>query len=70
VSNEQVITQGIKALRAGKLHSYLVREHRRTLEELYDNFHKFSRLEVLLFRKLEQQKKGSQGERSLKTHQI
>jgi hypothetical protein len=30
--------QAIKALRIGKLHSHLVRECVRTLEELYDNF--------------------------------
>jgi hypothetical protein len=44
--------QAIKALHAGQLHSDLVREHPRTLEELYDEFHKFSRVEVLHFRKL------------------
>jgi hypothetical protein len=38
VSDEQAITQAIKVLRAGQLHSHLVREHMRTLEELYDNF--------------------------------
>jgi hypothetical protein len=30
--------QAIKALCAGQLYSHLVREHPRTLEELYDNF--------------------------------
>jgi hypothetical protein len=34
-----------------------VREHLRTLEELYDNFRKFSRSKVLHFRKLGQQRK-------------
>jgi hypothetical protein len=38
VSDEQDITQAIKALRAGQLHSHLVRERPKTLEELYDNF--------------------------------
>jgi hypothetical protein len=56
VSDEQVISKAIKALCAGQLHSYLVWEHPRTLEELYDNFHKFSKLEVLHFRKLELQR--------------
>jgi hypothetical protein len=49
--------QAIKALRAGQLHNHLVRECLRTLEELYDNFQKFSRSEVLHFRKLGQQRK-------------
>jgi hypothetical protein len=35
--------QAIKALRAGQHHNHLVRERLRTLEELYDNFQKFSR---------------------------
>jgi hypothetical protein len=38
VSDEQAITQAIKALHVGQLHSHLVREHPRTLEELYDTF--------------------------------
>jgi hypothetical protein len=38
VSNEQVITQSIKVLHASQLHSYLVRERPKTLEEMYDNF--------------------------------
>jgi hypothetical protein len=57
VSYEQAITQAIKALRVGQLHSHLVRERLRTLEELYDNFWKFSRSEVLHFCKLGQQRK-------------
>jgi hypothetical protein len=40
------------ALRVGQLHNHLVREHPRTLEELYDNFQKFSRAEELHFCKL------------------
>jgi hypothetical protein len=52
VSNEQARTQVIKALRVGQLHSHLVREHPRTLEELYDEFRKFCRAEVLHFHKL------------------
>jgi hypothetical protein len=38
VSDEQAITQSIKVLRVGQLHSHLVRERPRTLEKLYDNF--------------------------------
>jgi hypothetical protein len=38
VSDEQSITQAIKALHTIQLHSYLVRERPTTLEELYDNF--------------------------------
>jgi hypothetical protein len=59
VSDDQVITQSINALRVGRLHSHLVRECPRTLEDLYDNFQKFSKSEVLHFRKLEQQRKVS-----------
>jgi hypothetical protein len=69
VSDDQVITQAIKELHAGYLHSYLVREHLKTLEESYDNFQKFSRSEVLHFRKLDQQSKvpkGSEGSRPTK----
>jgi hypothetical protein len=44
-------------MRAGQLHSHVVRERPRTLEELYDDFQKFSRSEVLHFRKLGQQRK-------------
>jgi hypothetical protein len=38
VSNEQALTQAIKALHTGQLHSHLVRECPRTLEELYEEF--------------------------------
>jgi hypothetical protein len=57
VSDEQVITQAIKTLCTGQLHSYPVRGWPRTLQELYDNFCKFSRSEVLHFRKLDQKEK-------------
>jgi hypothetical protein len=53
VSNDQVITQAIKALHAGPLHSHLVRERPKTIMELYEEFAKFSKSEVLHFRKLE-----------------
>jgi hypothetical protein len=36
VSDEQVIDQAIKALRAGPLHIHLVRERPKTVPELYD----------------------------------
>jgi hypothetical protein len=57
VSDEQAITQAIKALGVGHLHSHLVRECLRMLEELYENFQKFSTVEVLHFCKLGQQRK-------------
>jgi hypothetical protein len=57
VSDEQVITQAIKALRAGQFHSYFAREPSRALEELYDNFHQFSKSKALHFHKLEKQRK-------------
>jgi hypothetical protein len=57
VSDEQEITQAIKALRVDQLHSHLVRDCLRTLEELYEEFQKFSRAEALHFRKLGQQRK-------------
>jgi hypothetical protein len=55
--SDEVITEAIKALRVSQLHNNLVRECQRTLEELYDNFRKFSRSEVLHFHKLGQQRK-------------
>jgi hypothetical protein len=55
VSDEQVIAQAIKALRAGPLHSPLVRERPKTVPELYDQFAKFSKSEIRHFRKLKQQ---------------
>jgi hypothetical protein len=59
VSNDQVIEQVIKALRAGPLHSHLVRERPKTVLELYEQFAKFSKSEDQHFRKLEQQRKTS-----------
>jgi hypothetical protein len=49
VSDEQAIMQSIKALRVGQLHSHLVMERLRTLEELYEEFQKFSRAECYTF---------------------
>jgi hypothetical protein len=54
VSDEQVIAQAIKALRAGPLHNHLVRECPKTVPELYDQFAKFSKSKIQHFRKLEQ----------------
>jgi hypothetical protein len=54
VSDEQVITQAIKALRTGPLHSHLVRERPKIVPELYEQFTKFSKSEFQDFRKLEQ----------------
>jgi hypothetical protein len=59
VSDEQAITPDIKELRVSQLHSHLVRERPRTLEEFYEFFWKFSRAEVLHFRKLGQQRKST-----------
>jgi hypothetical protein len=38
VSDDQVITQAIKALCTGQTHNHLTREHPITLKELYDSF--------------------------------
>jgi septin family protein len=38
VSDDEVITQTIKVLRARLLHSHLVREKLKTVAELYENF--------------------------------
>jgi hypothetical protein len=46
VSNDQVIVQAIKALRAGALHSHLVRERTEIVPKLYEQFTKFRKLEV------------------------
>jgi hypothetical protein len=53
VSDEQAIMPATKAMCT----NHLVRERLRTLEELYEEFQKFSRAEVLHFRKLGQQRK-------------
>jgi hypothetical protein len=58
VSEDQVIAQAIKALRVGPLHSHLVRERPKIVVDLYENFAKFSKLEILHFCKLEQQRKA------------
>jgi hypothetical protein len=57
VSDDQVIAQASKALHVGPLHCHLVREQLKTVVELYEDFAKCSKLVVLHFRKLEQQRK-------------
>jgi hypothetical protein len=59
VSDDQVIAQAIKALRAGPLHSHLVREWPKIVLELYEQFTKFSKSEIQHIRKLEQHRKIS-----------
>jgi hypothetical protein len=46
VSDNQVIAQAIKAMRAGPLHSHLVRERSKIVAEFYEQFTKFSKSEV------------------------
>jgi Ser/Thr protein kinase RdoA (MazF antagonist) len=58
VCDDQVIAQAIKALCIRLLHSHLVREQLKTFVKLYEKFAKFSKSEVLHFRKLEQQRKA------------
>jgi hypothetical protein len=53
VSGDQVITQAIKVLCVGPLHSMFVMEWLKIVAELYEEFTKFSKLEVSHFRKLE-----------------
>jgi hypothetical protein len=50
VSNEQVIAEAIKALRAVPLQSHLVKEWTKIVLELYDQFAKFSKSEIQHFR--------------------
>jgi hypothetical protein len=57
VFDDQVVAQAIKALRVGLLHSHLVRERPKIVAELYEEFAKFNKSEVLHFCKLEQQRK-------------
>jgi hypothetical protein len=59
VLDEQAIMQAIKAMRASQLHSHLVRERPKTLDELYEEFRTFNKAEVLHFRKLAQQRKAA-----------
>jgi hypothetical protein len=66
VSDEQVIAQAIKALRAGPLHNHLVREQPKTVPELYDQFAKFSKSEIQHLRNLEQQWKVAKPDEALR----
>jgi hypothetical protein len=68
VLDDQVITQAIKALRAGPLHNHLVREWPKIVPELYEQFTKFSKLEVQHFRKLEQQRKVAKLDEAPRPH--
>jgi hypothetical protein len=69
VYDDQVIPQAIKALRARSLYSHFVREWLKTVAELYEDFTKFSKLEVLHFRKLKQHRKAPKhGEASRPTY--
>jgi hypothetical protein len=49
ISDDQVIAQAIKAFCAGPLHSHLVRERPKRVQELYENLKKFNKSEVLHF---------------------
>jgi hypothetical protein len=68
VLGDQVIAQAIKALRAGPLHSHIVREWLKTVTELYEQFTKFSKSEIQHFHKLEQQRKISKPDETLRPH--
>jgi hypothetical protein len=54
VSDHQVIAQAIIALRAGLLHSHLLRERPKIVPELHEQFAKFSKFEIQHFHRLEQ----------------
>jgi hypothetical protein len=62
VSDYQVITQAIKALRAGPLHKYLVRERPKIVSKLYEQFAKFKKSEIQHFCKHEQYRKVSKAD--------
>jgi hypothetical protein len=68
MSNEAAIaiTQAIKALHAGPMHSHLVREWPKIVPELYEQFMKFSKSKIQHFRKLEQQRKISKPDEALR----
>jgi hypothetical protein len=59
VSDDQVIVQAIKALRREPLHRHLVRERPKIVSELYEQFMKFSKIEIQHFLKFEQQREIS-----------
>jgi hypothetical protein len=53
VSDDQIITQAIKALRVGPFNNHIVRERPKAVPELYDKFAKFSKSEIHHLRKVE-----------------
>jgi hypothetical protein len=53
VSDIQVIMQAIKVWRVGPLHNHLVRDQAKIVPKFYEQFAKFSKLEVQHFCKLE-----------------
>jgi hypothetical protein len=69
VSDDQVITKAIKALRAGPLHSHIVRERPKTVPELYEQFAKFSKSEIQHFSKLEYQRNFLRPDEAPRSHQ-
>jgi hypothetical protein len=69
VYDDHVITQAIKVLRAGPLHSYLVRERPKTVSKVYEQFAKFSKSEIQHFHKLEQQRKISRPDEAPRSQQ-
>jgi hypothetical protein len=52
----------IKALKARPLHNHLVVERPKIMSELYKQFAKFSKSKIQHFRKLEQQRKATDGD--------
>jgi hypothetical protein len=68
ISDDQVITQAIKAQCVGLLHNNLVRERPKTVSELYEQFAKFSKSKIQHFHKLEQQRKVSKADEAPKSH--
>jgi hypothetical protein len=67
VSDEQALTQAIKALCVRQLHSHLVREYPKIVEALYEEFRKFNRSEVSHYSKLDQQRKVTNENESAKS---
>jgi hypothetical protein len=57
VSDDQVIAQALKVLRASPLHSHLVSERPKIASEIYEQFAKFSKFKIQHFHKLELQRK-------------
>jgi hypothetical protein len=68
VSDDQVIAQAIKALRAGSLHNHLVRERPKIVLVLYEQFAKFSKSEIQHIHKLQQQRNFLQPDEAPRPH--